>query len=46
MLLHFSLIETNPMLDVRPIPAFTDNYIWLITSPNDKRAFVVDPGDG
>ncbi len=34
------------MLDVRPIPAFTDNYIWLITSPNDKRAFVVDPGDG
>ena len=46
MLLHFSAFETNPMLDVRPIPAFSDNYIWLIRAPDGNSAFVVDPGDG
>lgn len=29
--------------DIRPIPAFRDNYIWLITW--DGRTCVVDPGD-
>ncbi len=34
------------MLDVRPIPAFRDNYIWLIRGERDPRAVaVVDPGD-
>jgi hydroxyacylglutathione hydrolase len=34
------------MLDVRPIPAFRDNYIWMIRGPHDPRAVaVVDPGD-
>lgn len=34
------------MLDVRPIPAFRDNYIWLLRGPLDPRAAaVVDPGD-
>jgi hydroxyacylglutathione hydrolase len=34
------------MLDVRPIPAFRDNYIWLIRGTRDARAVaVVDPGD-
>lgn len=33
------------MLNIRPIPAFTDNYIWLVTSGNSRQAFVVDPGD-
>ena len=35
------------MLSIVPIPAFTDNYIWLITNSaySSKRAFVVDPGD-
>jgi hydroxyacylglutathione hydrolase len=34
------------MLDVRPIPAFRDNYIWLIRGAADPRAVaVVDPGD-
>lgn len=33
-------------LDVRPIRAFQDNYIWLIRSPGDPGvAAVVDPGD-
>lgn len=33
------------MLSVEPIPAFNDNYIWLITCPERNTAFVVDPGD-
>ncbi len=33
------------MLNIDPIPAFNDNYIWLISCPDNKRAFVVDPGD-
>lgn len=31
------------MLDVHPIPAFTDNYIWCLSRGND--AWVVDPGE-
>jgi hydroxyacylglutathione hydrolase len=33
------------MLTVFPIPAFTDNYIWLFQSPETNLAYVVDPGD-
>jgi hydroxyacylglutathione hydrolase len=34
------------MLDVRPIPAFQDNYIWMIRGARDPRSVaVVDPGD-
>ena len=33
------------MLSVEPIPAFNDNYIWLITYRDRDGAFVVDPGD-
>ena len=33
------------MLCIRPIPAFNDNYIWLISREGDNQAFVVDPGD-
>jgi hydroxyacylglutathione hydrolase len=33
-------------LDVRPVRAFSDNYIWLIESPRTPgRVVVVDPGD-
>jgi hydroxyacylglutathione hydrolase len=31
------------MFEISFIPAFKDNYIWLLTQ--GKRAFVVDPGD-
>ena len=31
------------MFEILPIPAFSDNYIWLLAS--DGRAAVVDPGD-
>jgi len=34
------------MLDVSPVRAFSDNYLWLIRTPLDPRgAAVVDPGD-
>lgn len=34
------------MIDVTPIRAFSDNYIWLIRGPRDPSlAVVVDPGD-
>jgi hydroxyacylglutathione hydrolase len=39
---------SNPLtpLDVRPVRAFADNYIWLIESPRDPtRLVAVDPGD-
>jgi hydroxyacylglutathione hydrolase len=33
-------------LNVRPVGAFSDNYIWLIDSPSAQRSIVaVDPGD-
>ena len=32
-------------LQISPIPAFSDNYIWLIHSPNSRDVLVVDPGD-
>ncbi|WEM42879.1 hydroxyacylglutathione hydrolase [Photobacterium sp. DA100] len=32
------------MLTIKSIPAFNDNYIWLIHSPNN-HCVVVDPGD-
>jgi hydroxyacylglutathione hydrolase len=33
------------MLSIRPIPAFNDNYIWLLFDEQTREAFVVDPGD-
>jgi hydroxyacylglutathione hydrolase len=36
----------RPQLDVRPVRAFSDNYIWLIQSPHaPSRVVAVDPGD-
>lgn len=33
------------MLKVIPIPAFQDNYIWLFHAVDQKKAYIVDPGD-
>jgi len=30
---------------ILPIPAFDDNYLWLLRSADGRRAAVVDPGD-
>ncbi|MEP4147816.1 MAG: hydroxyacylglutathione hydrolase [Halioglobus sp.] len=33
------------MLSIHAVPAFNDNYIWLISTEGSNQAFVVDPGD-
>ncbi len=33
------------MLKISPIPAFADNYIWLLEVPGQAGGAVVDPGD-
>lgn len=33
------------MIDIIPIPAFHDNYIWLLMHPQCQYCAVVDPGD-
>lgn len=33
------------MIDIQPIPAFDDNYIWLLSRPGYSGCVVVDPGD-
>ncbi len=33
------------MLEIKPVAAFRDNYIWLLLNPANRRAAVVDPGD-
>ncbi len=33
------------MLEFYPVPAFEDNYLWLITRAGNDGAFIVDPGD-
>jgi len=32
-------------MNIIQIPAFTDNYFWLIHENNKKNSVVVDPGD-
>ncbi len=36
---------TQAKLIVKPILAFSDNYIWLLYDPQSRQACVVDPGD-
>ena len=36
-------MPTDPVFSVSPIPAFRDNYIWMID--NRTHAVVIDPGD-
>ena len=33
------------MWHVQAVPAFADNYLWLLTGDGNNRAAVVDPGD-
>ena len=35
--------QAHPLVDA--IPAFSDNYIWLIRAPGTRAVAVVDPGD-
>lgn len=33
------------MIQISALPAFTDNYIWLLQDHSHQRCAVVDPGD-
>lgn len=33
------------MIQITALPAFDDNYIWLLEAPAQRRCAVVDPGD-
>jgi hydroxyacylglutathione hydrolase len=33
------------MINIKPIPAFSDNYIWILQKDNNKQVVLVDPGD-
>ncbi|MGG2396962.1 hydroxyacylglutathione hydrolase [Pseudomonas sp. SH1-B] len=33
------------MIQIDALPAFNDNYLWLLQEPSSKRCAVVDPGD-
>lgn len=33
-------------MEIVPVPAFSDNYIWLVHDPECGQTAVVDPGDG
>lgn len=33
------------VIDIKPIKAFSDNYIWAITKTNNESTALVDPGD-
>lgn len=35
--------QAHPLVDA--IPAFSDNYIWLVRAPGTRSVAVVDPGD-
>ncbi len=37
--------QTSPPLEVFPIEAFSDNYIWCIADKRSAKAVVVDPGE-
>lgn len=34
-----------PVIRIDALPAFNDNYIWLLQDPQTRRCAVVDPGD-
>ncbi|EXF47259.1 hydroxyacylglutathione hydrolase [Pseudomonas sp. BAY1663] len=38
-------LATRPMLKIEALPAFTDNYIWLLQDEAARTCAVVDPGD-
>lgn len=42
-----SIVKKEHLVDftIRPIPALTDNYIWMINRPDEPYAVIVDPGD-
>jgi hydroxyacylglutathione hydrolase len=40
-----ALLSDQLMIKIDALPAFSDNYIWLLQDPEQRRCAVVDPGD-
>lgn len=36
---------SSTSINIIPVPAFRDNYLWLFHLAGDTRAYIVDPGD-
>ena len=44
--MHLCALLSDPlMIKIDALPAFSDNYIWLLQDPTQRRCAVVDPGD-
>jgi hydroxyacylglutathione hydrolase len=41
----YALLSDLVMIKIDALPAFTDNYIWLLQDTEQRRCAVVDPGD-
>lgn len=41
----YALLSDLVMIKIDALPAFTDNYIWLLQDAEQRRCAVVDPGD-
>ena len=42
---HSLKLSDCAMIVIDALPAFTDNYLWLLQDPASQRCAVVDPGD-
>lgn len=40
-----SQVTVRTMLEIHNVPAFDDNYLWLIHHQGSQNAYVIDPGD-
>ncbi len=40
-----ALLSDRTMIKIEALPAFSDNYIWLLQDPERRHCAVVDPGD-
>lgn len=40
-----ALLSDLPMIKIDALPAFSDNYIWLLQDLEQRRCAVIDPGD-
>lgn len=38
-------LDSSKPVHIIPLKAFSDNYIWVIFSPDNRKVAVVDPGD-
>ena len=41
----YALLSDLQMIKIDALPAFSDNYIWLLQDAEQRRCAVVDPGD-